>query len=252
MASAIVKEEHDHSDNTLQAELNPRTINYEFMGPAGAFLITLAIPAVTYLLYFGCSERAGGCPPAHLFPSYPSLHDAVSSGNTADAVELVKTSAGIIGESLKVAVTDPEWWKGLWDPKAALMYAAWYAFCVVSWAVLPGDEVEGTVLRTGGRQKYKINGECFLTSNAVLNRDTQRLLSVTWIWTLKLLLSSSLKPNKSLGRGARKCALKFVIKLNRDQTALDDGFYTARVTKSLLHLPVHAGSHLWMHLPLWA
>ena len=39
------------------------------------------------------------------------------------------------------------------------MYFAWYAFCVVSWQVLPGDWVEGVTLRTGDKIQYKINGE---------------------------------------------------------------------------------------------
>jgi delta14-sterol reductase len=38
------------------------------------------------------------------------------------------------------------------------MYFAWYAFCVFSWKVLPGDWIEGVTLRSGGKIKYKING----------------------------------------------------------------------------------------------
>ncbi|KAJ6576588.1 ergosterol biosynthesis ERG4/ERG24 [Mycena vulgaris] len=110
-----------------QAVLNPRTTTYEFLGPPGAFLISVGVPFATYALYFGCSEHSGGCPPA-LVPARISL-----------------------------ALSDPAWWKGLWDTQAALMYLGWYAFCLVSWAILPGDRVAGTTLRTGEKKQYKIN-----------------------------------------------------------------------------------------------
>ncbi|KAF9529514.1 ergosterol biosynthesis ERG4/ERG24 [Crepidotus variabilis] len=111
----------------MSSELNPRTKHYEFLGPPGAFLISIGIPAVTYALYFGCSEVTGGCPPQ------------------------------INGDHVVHALTDATWWKSLWDTQAATAYFAWYAFCVVAWAILPGDLVAGTKLRNGGRKKYKIN-----------------------------------------------------------------------------------------------
>jgi hypothetical protein len=108
--------------------LNPRTTTYEFLGPPGAFLISVGVPITTYALYFGCSEETGGCPPT------------------------------LVPERISLALSDPAWWKGLWDTQAALLYLAWYAFCLVAWAVLPGDLVAGTTLRTGGKKLYKING----------------------------------------------------------------------------------------------
>ena len=111
-----------------ESELNPRTTSYEFLGPPGALLVTLGVPIMTYALYFGCSESTGGCPPP------------------------------VSVDTVKDALTDWSWWASLWDTEAAIAYLAWYAFCVVAWAVLPGDWVEGTQLRTGGTQKYKING----------------------------------------------------------------------------------------------
>jgi Delta14-sterol reductase len=113
------------------AALNPRTKHYEFGGPFGALFVTTVVPFVTYALYFSCSEHAGGCPPQNYNVLLTRLVDAV---------------------------TDPEWWKGLWDTKAALIYLGWYAFCVISWAILPGDWIEGVELRTGEKKKYKING----------------------------------------------------------------------------------------------
>ena len=114
----------------MSSNLNPRTTHYEFLGPPGAFAISIGVPIATYLLYFGCSESAGGCPP----------------------------KLDLAPERVLNAVTNLDWWKGLWDTEASLIYFAWYAFCVVAWAVLPGDQVAGTTLRTGGKKQYKING----------------------------------------------------------------------------------------------
>lgn len=114
------------------SSLNPKTTHYEFLGPPGAFAISFGVPFITYALYFGCSEAAGGCPPS--------------------------LSLDTLSQRVIAAVSDPAWWKSLWDTEAALIYLAWYAFCVVAWAILPGDTVEGTTLRNGGKIKYKING----------------------------------------------------------------------------------------------
>lgn len=112
------------------AQMNPRTTSYEFLGPVGTLFITLAVPATTYALSFGCSEHSGGCPP------------------------LLAT----IWPSVKTSLQDPEWWKSLWDRDAALLYLAWYVYCVACWLLLPGDWVEGTTIRDGTKKKYKING----------------------------------------------------------------------------------------------
>jgi hypothetical protein len=109
--------------------LNPRTTSYEFLGPPGAFFITLAVPTVTYALYFACSEQSGGCLPTSL-AVFPVVR----------------------------ALTSLAWWTSLWDTKASLIYVSWYFFCVLSWHLLPGDWVEGVALRTGQKLKYKING----------------------------------------------------------------------------------------------
>ncbi|KAJ2918430.1 hypothetical protein MD484_g1922, partial [Candolleomyces efflorescens] len=113
------------------AVLNPVTTKYDFFGPPGAFLISTTVPPIIYALYFGCSEANGGCPPRM---ALSTLQDRVFS-----------------------ALQDPSWWKSLWDTEATLMYLGFYAFCVLAWAILPGDWVDGTVLRTGGTIKYKIN-----------------------------------------------------------------------------------------------
>ena len=115
-----------------KAHLNPRTTHYEFLGPLGALFITLSVPATTYALFYGCPEGPAACP-----PPLDTLWPRVSA-----------------------AVQDCAWWVSLWDPEAAVLYGAWYLFCVVAWFILPGDWIEGTLMRDGTRKKYKINGAC--------------------------------------------------------------------------------------------
>uniref|UniRef100_D8QIL6 Delta(14)-sterol reductase ERG24 n=1 Tax=Schizophyllum commune (strain H4-8 / FGSC 9210) TaxID=578458 RepID=D8QIL6_SCHCM len=114
------------------ASLNPRTTKYEFAGPLGALFVTVTVPIFSYLLYFGCSEQSGGC-------------------------FLENTARCTVVALAKRDLTDPEWWKGLWDREAAIAYAAWYAFCVVCWAVVPGEWVQGVRMRNGETKSYKIN-----------------------------------------------------------------------------------------------
>ncbi|OSD07127.1 ERG4/ERG24 ergosterol biosynthesis protein [Trametes coccinea BRFM310] len=115
------------SSSKTSSELNPRTTHYEFLGPPGALAITIGVPFMTYALYFGCSEQTGGCPPP--------------------------IDTAVIVESL----SSLSWWASLWDTQATLLYLGWYAFTVAAWYVLPGDWIEGTTMRNGGKKKYKIN-----------------------------------------------------------------------------------------------
>ena len=121
---------HTTTMSVSASALNPRTTHYEFLGPPGAAAISLGVPFITYALYFGCSETSGGCTPP-LETLWP------------------RTLA---------AVQDLNWWKSLYDPQAAVLYFAWYAFCVVAWFVIPGDWIEGTLVRDGTKKLYKING----------------------------------------------------------------------------------------------
>ncbi|PIL22612.1 hypothetical protein GSI_15302 [Ganoderma sinense ZZ0214-1] len=59
--------------------------------------------------------------------------------------------------AVSTALSSWAWWKGLWDTEAALAYLTWYAYVVVAWLLLPGEWIEGTVMRDGRRKKYKIN-----------------------------------------------------------------------------------------------
>lgn len=102
----------------------------EFFGPYGTTFLVPVIPLTLYGLYFSCNETSGGCPaPLWSFPYF-----------------------------INKAVQNPSFWKGLWDTQAFLVYLAWVAYTVIAWAILPGDWVEGTLLRDGTKKQYKING----------------------------------------------------------------------------------------------
>ena len=107
----------------------PRTTTYEFMGPPGAFIISLLVIFFTYFFGLACDER--GCPP---LPFVPYMKNGIREMQTS------------------------QFWIELWDGKAALAYVGWYTWTVVCWAVLPGKWVEGSQLRNGERLLYKING----------------------------------------------------------------------------------------------
>lgn len=108
----------------------PRTLHYEFLGPPGALGISLLVPLFTYFFAFGCDER--GCPS---MPVGPFLKEGFRQMQTL------------------------QFYADLWDTKATIAYLAWYAWCVVCWAVLPGPWIEGSTLRNGEKLWYKINGE---------------------------------------------------------------------------------------------
>jgi hypothetical protein len=139
------------------AALNPRTKGYEFFGPPGTLLVSISVPLLTYVFSLQCSEKAGGCPRSW--------------------VELPT--------EFKLAVTDPDWWESLWDTEAFLVYFGWYTFCLVAWAVLPGDWVEGYPMRNGKKLKYKINGKSHTT---YLSHGAHRFSFITAFSTYLLAL----------------------------------------------------------------
>lgn len=155
------------------ADLNPRSTTYEFMGPPGAFLISFGVPFMTYLLYFGCSEESGGCP-----PPLQSIPDRFV-------------------ESL----SDKTFWASLWDTEASLIYLGWYAFCIVAWAVLPGDWVEGVTMRTGEKKKYKINGSCLtMVVNIATDAVPMQLFrhsSLQWASPVAISFATAQSPSPS-------------------------------------------------------
>ncbi|KZO95870.1 ERG4/ERG24 ergosterol biosynthesis protein [Calocera viscosa TUFC12733] len=127
MASpAKVKTLTTSDPHAVTEALNPKTTKFEFAGPIGALGVSVVTPVTLYLLHLGCSEISGGCPPPLL--------------------------------SLPSTLQSSRWLNAMWDTNVFLVYLGWYAYCLLCWRVIPGDWVEGTVLRNGGKKLYKMNG----------------------------------------------------------------------------------------------
>ncbi|KAI9846044.1 MAG: erg24, C-14 sterol reductase [Thelocarpon superellum] len=105
---------------------------YEFGGPLGALAITVVLPLLCYAAIMLCNDRSG-CPvPSLLHPRSLSL-------------ETLQRDVGWTGLA------------GLASVNATLCLLAYYILVLVLSVVLPGAEVEGVELRTGGRLTYKCN-----------------------------------------------------------------------------------------------
>ncbi|KAI9749598.1 MAG: hypothetical protein M4579_006809 [Chaenotheca gracillima] len=107
---------------------------YEFGGPLGTLGISIGLPLVCYLTAFLCND-VSGCPvPSVLHPSQLSL-------------ETLKRDAGWPANGVL----------GLINAKAFGSTLAYYFLSAVLQAVLPGEEVQGVSLRSGGKLNYKFN-----------------------------------------------------------------------------------------------
>lgn len=104
----------------------------------GAFGISFGLPVLVYLFTFSCND-VSGCPaPSFLSPKTLSI------------------------DQLKLEVGWPEdgiWGLASWKASGAL--AAYYLLNLILYAILPAAEVEGTVLRSGGRLKYRFNSTSY-------------------------------------------------------------------------------------------
>ncbi|OAP58067.1 hypothetical protein AYL99_07157 [Fonsecaea erecta] len=107
---------------------------YEFGGPLGAAGIIFGLPVLIYATIFLCND-VSGCPaPALLDPRTLTL------------------------EKLKKQTPWPEdGLLGLFDLNVTLWVLAYYALSVALQLFLPGEEVDGTTLGTGGQHHYKFN-----------------------------------------------------------------------------------------------
>ncbi|RDA82618.1 hypothetical protein CP532_3075 [Ophiocordyceps camponoti-leonardi (nom. inval.)] len=102
----------------------------------GAFGISFGLPLLVYAFTFACNDISGCPAPALLSPSTLSI------------------------DELKHQVGWPEdgiWGLASWKATGALL--AYYALNMVLYCILPATHVEGTVLASGGRLKYKLNSE---------------------------------------------------------------------------------------------
>lgn len=159
----------------------PKTTSFEFMGPPGAFAISTLVPYFTYFFALGCDER--GCPST---PFIPYMQDGLRQATTLD------------------------FWISLWDNEATLAYLAWYAWCIVCWAVLPGQWLEGGKLRNGEKLWYKINGEwvlpmlrCCFPHSRTPSASTSQLLGAD---RCLLFPPPSLSPHQPSKRSSPACS----------------------------------------------
>ncbi|KAG9119791.1 erg24, C-14 sterol reductase [Ceratobasidium sp. 392] len=115
---------------------NPKTTHFEFFGPPGVGFVSATVPLTIYFLNYACSQNSeGGLKSLRgLVASIPGLHI----------------------------------WSSLFDAEAAIAYTGFYAFTVAAWYFLPGEWIEGTELRTGGRLKYKMNAFATLVLTVTL------------------------------------------------------------------------------------
>ncbi|CEJ82042.1 Putative Ergosterol biosynthesis protein ERG4/ERG24 [[Torrubiella] hemipterigena] len=107
---------------------------YEFFGPPGAAGISFGLPILCYVFTFVCNDISGCPAPSLLSPKTFSL-------------DQLKREAGWPEDGI--------WGLASWKASAAM--AAYYLLNLILYRVLPAQEVEGTVLATGGRLKYRFN-----------------------------------------------------------------------------------------------
>ena len=105
---------------------------YEFLGPPGAFIISFGLPVLVYVFTFLCNDISGCPAPVLLHPHSFSL------------------------EQLKKEVGWPGF-AGLINTQAFLGTLGYYFLSLALYRFLPGQEVEGTELRSGGRLMYRFN-----------------------------------------------------------------------------------------------
>ena len=104
-------------------------------GRPGVFAISFGLPIVCYLTTFLCNDISGCPAPSTLHPKSLSLKQ-------------LKKETGWPG------------FTGLLSVKASLWMLSYYLLSLTLQRILPGQQVEGTELRSGGKLKYKFNGEC--------------------------------------------------------------------------------------------
>lgn len=120
--SKVVKHEEHHEPH-----------GYEFGGPLGAFAISFGLPFAVYAATLLCNDISG-CP----------VPSALSSTLT---IEALKRDVGWPAEGIYGLAS--------WDVSAKVL--GYYLFSAILHKVLPGEELEGTELVSGGKLRYKFN-----------------------------------------------------------------------------------------------
>lgn len=110
---------------------NPKTTEYEFLGPIGAFLMITSLPSLVYLLHLGCQPE--GCPSPALVKQLLNPQQLAQFFSIENILSL-------------------------FDLQAFIAYVGYLSYLVLAWYLIPGRWVEGTQLRDGSKLKYKENG----------------------------------------------------------------------------------------------
>ncbi|KAI9305365.1 ergosterol biosynthesis ERG4/ERG24 [Cunninghamella echinulata] len=126
---ATTKSKSSSSSSQSNQELNPKTTQYEFLGPIGSFGFVTALPIL--VLFFAICCNKSGYPSNLLFDDWKTYFDSL----------------------LK-----PEYLKSLIQPIDVLVYLGFVSLQAILYIALPADLYPGTLLRNGDRLKYRING----------------------------------------------------------------------------------------------
>lgn len=111
-------------------KLNPKTTHPDFNGWSGALTLSIGLPLLCNVLYFTCNDQ--GCP-----ASWSSLETYKQMLTPGSPLYRPLFSWGALG-----------------------VYAAWFLFLAVLDRIVPGETVDGTLLRDGKtRLKYLFNGK---------------------------------------------------------------------------------------------
>ena len=124
------------------------------------------MPIGCYAFAFLCND-VSGCPaPSLLSPTTLFNPPTLSTrSGTQHALETLKAEVGWPGVT------------GLISTEAVLGTLAWYGLSLLLYVLLPASEAEGVKLRTGGRLKYRFNGESLHTHTLVNAADKPQLSS---------------------------------------------------------------------------
>ena len=131
-----------------QASLNPKTTEYEFLGPPGALFVSLSCPIIVFALIFLCNED--GCPP----------------GDISTWKARIPTSI----------------WDYL-DLKAIKWYISFQVALALLWLVLPGKWFQGRPLRDGTVLEYKCNGYLSFTNRMLTVAFLSLVCIAAYTWS---------------------------------------------------------------------
>ncbi|KAF4119307.1 Delta14-sterol reductase [Geosmithia morbida] len=134
---------------------------YEFGGPIGAFGISFGLPILVYVFTFVCNDISGCPAPSLLSPRTLQL-------------EQLKREVGWPEDGLA----------GFFNWQSVAVSIGYVLLNAVLYKVLPAVEMEGTVLRSGGRLKYRFNTlYCHLAILGALAAGTAAQGADFVVWT---------------------------------------------------------------------